>query len=92
MHHTTRNCPTYSVKTVVVKRQAEEVGKRASDKLRAQENHKHKTRARIKKRARKQKARRQSNQSTVKLKLSSQAIESYSLSLRSAGLTREASS
>ena len=31
--------------TVVVKRQAEEVGKRAPDKLRAQENHNHKTRA-----------------------------------------------
>ena len=35
--------------TVMVKRQAEEVGKRAPDKLRAQENHKHKTRARLKK-------------------------------------------
>ena len=38
---------------VVVKRQAEEVGKRAPDKLHAQGNHKHKTRARFKKRARK---------------------------------------
>ena len=55
--------------TVVVKRQAEEVGKRASEKLRAQGNHKHKTRARLKKRARKQKARRHLNQSTVKLKI-----------------------
>ena len=35
--------------TIVVKRQTEEVGKRAPDKLRAQENHKHKTRARLKK-------------------------------------------
>ena len=41
--------------TVMVKWQADEVGKRASDKLRAQENHKHKTRTRLKKRARKQK-------------------------------------
>ena len=55
-------------------------------------NHKYKTRARLKKRTQKQKARRQSNKSTVKLKLSSQASESYSLSLRSAGLTRAASS
>ena len=55
--------------TVVVKRQAEEVGKRAPDKMHAQENHKHKTRARLKKRARKQKARRQLNQSTLKLKI-----------------------
>ena len=39
--------------TVVVKRQAEEVGKRAPDKLRAQGNYKHKTRARLKERARK---------------------------------------
>ena len=39
--------------TVVVKRQAEEVGKRAQDKLRAQGNYKHKKRARLKKRARK---------------------------------------
>ena len=39
--------------TVVVKRQAEQVGKRAPDKLRAQGNYKHKTRARLKKRARK---------------------------------------
>ena len=39
--------------TVVVKRQAEEVGKRAPEKLRAQGNYKHKTRARLKKRARK---------------------------------------
>ena len=77
---------------VVVKRQAEEVGKRAPDKLRTQENHKHKTRARLKKCTWKQKARRQSNQTTVKLKLSSQASESYSLSLRSSGLTRAASS
>ena len=38
---------------VMVKRQAEEVGKRAQDKLRAQGNYKHKTRARLKKRARK---------------------------------------
>ena len=67
--------------TVVVKRQAEEVGKRAPDKLRAQENHKLKLRARLKKRVRKQKARIQSNQTTVKLKLSSQASELYSLSL-----------
>ena len=44
--------------TVVVKQQAKVVGKRAPDKLRAQENHNHKTRARLKKRARKQKARR----------------------------------
>ena len=34
--------------TVVVKRQAEEVGKRVPDKLRAQGNYKHKTRARLK--------------------------------------------
>ena len=75
-----------------MKRQAEELGKRAPDKLRAQENHKHKTHARLKKHAQKQKARIQSNQSTVKLKLSSQASKSYSLSLRSAGLTRASSS
>ena len=63
-------CITQNFKsTVVVKRQAEEVGKRVPDKMRAQENHKHKTRARLKKRARKQKSRRQSNQSTVKLKI-----------------------
>ena len=37
--------------SVVVKRQAEEVGKRAPDKLRVQGNHKHKTRARLKKHA-----------------------------------------
>ena len=55
--------------TVMVKWQADEVGKRASDKLRAQENHNLKTRARLNKRARKQKTRRQSNQSTVKLKI-----------------------
>ena len=42
-------------KTVVVKRQAEEVGKRAPHKLRAQRNLKLKTRARLNKRARKQK-------------------------------------
>ena len=40
---------------VVVKRQAEEVEKRAPDKLRAQKNLKLKTRARLNKRARKQK-------------------------------------
>ena len=39
--------------TFVVKRQAEEVGKRAPDKLRAQGNHKHKTRGRLKKRPQK---------------------------------------
>ena len=78
--------------TVVVKRQEEELGKRAPETLRAQENHKLKTRARLNKRARKQKARRQMNQTTVKLKLSSQASESYSLSLQRAGLTRAASS
>ena len=65
--------------TVVVKRQAEELGKCVPDKLRAQENLKLKTRARLNKRARKQKARRQSNQTTVKLKLSSQASALYSL-------------
>ena len=46
---------TLDFDNVVVKRQAEEVGKRAPEKLRAQENHKHKTRTRLKKRARKQK-------------------------------------
>ena len=61
--------------TVVVKRQAEEVGKLAPEKSRAQENHKHKTRTRLKNRARKQKERRQSNKTMVKLKLSSQASE-----------------
>ena len=39
--------------TFVVKRQAEEVGKRTPDKLRVQGNYKHKTRARFKNRARK---------------------------------------
>ena len=42
--------------TVVVKRQAEEVGKRVPDKLRAQENLKLKTRARLNKHDRKQKS------------------------------------
>ena len=42
--------------TVVVKRQAEEVGERAPDKLRAQKNLKLKTRARLNKRAQKQKS------------------------------------
>ena len=42
--------------TVVVKRQAEEVGERAPDKLRAQKNLKLKTRARLNKRAHKQKS------------------------------------
>ena len=47
---------TNSKSTVVVKRQAEEVGTRAPDKLRAQKNLKLKTRARLNKRARKQKS------------------------------------
>ena len=42
--------------TVVVKRQAEEVGERAPDKLCAQKNLKLKTRARLNKSARKQKS------------------------------------
>ena len=41
--------------SVVVEGQAEEVGKRAPDKLRVQKNLKLKTRARLNKRARKQK-------------------------------------
>ena len=45
-----------SNQTVVVKRQAEEVGKREPDKLRAQKNLKLKTRARLNKCARKQKS------------------------------------
>ena len=56
--------------TVVVKRQAEEVGERAPDKLRAQKNLKLKTRARLKKarpQTKKQEGARVNN--TVKLKL-----------------------
>ena len=45
----------YQIHTVVVKRQAEEGGKRAPHKLRAQRNLKLKTRTRLNKRARKQK-------------------------------------
>ena len=47
-------CGIIGVITVVVKRQAEEVGKRAPDKLRAQKNLKLKTRAQLNKRAVKQ--------------------------------------
>ena len=57
------------IHTVVVKRQAEEVGKRAPDKLRAQKNLKLKTCTRLNKRAQNKKARRHSSQNTVKLKL-----------------------
>ena len=78
--------------TVVVKRQAEEGGKRAPDKLRAQRNLKLKTRARLNKRARKKKQEGTRVNSTVKLNIKVTASEAYSLSLRSAGLTRAASS
>ena len=59
----------HQASTVVVNRQAEEVGKRALDKLRTQGNHKHMTRARLKKCSWKWKSRRHLNQSTVKLKI-----------------------
>ena len=47
-----RTISLLNIYTFVVKRQAEEVGKRAPEKLRAQGNHKHKTRVRLKKSAR----------------------------------------
>ena len=53
-HEKTIIFPTEATITVVVKRQAEEVGKRAPDKLRAHKNLKLKH-ARLNKRARKQK-------------------------------------
>ena len=53
----------------MVKRQAEEVGKRALDKMRAQKNLKLKSRARLNKRAQKQKSKKALESKTVKLKL-----------------------